>query len=508
MKKNYATTNVLQACLLFFMIITTNVFGQVGIGTITPNASSVLDVSSTTQGMLTPRMTTAQRTAIASPADGLMVYDIDLKSFYHYNSTITSWNVINSATTGRTKFKRIRSTDVLATVLAAEKTAGSNAKYLLDPGILYEINGEVILDLPIELNNAYIAGLDSGDDKLVKTTGDLFVGTTGGSIRVLTLVASAGNVFNITGSGAIGAQTQNLILRDAIIGNSANVGLIKNFSLVFVSIVQYFGNANGVIYQDINKLLINNAGWFGGSTSLANSGTYEKLVGTFGLVQKQGGFSEVTGTSIGFDVSSSPTISGDAVMESVVFTGAVSGAGSYVKPYSPVIYSGYNFNNSWNIRCAGIPTEGDSFATGNLYLDRAVTPLPTATFPTANISYKVPGTTISTNLYRMSAPVNNRIVYLGKKPRTVSVTTSISFEAAGSGVTDYLFFFVKFTALGEASIIKSSETYIDSNSGFMQSFPVTGNIQVNNGDYIELHAARLTGDVKTLTFRSYNMSIK
>ena len=59
--------------MLFLVIITANVSAQVGIGTITPHASSVLDVSSTTQGMLTPRMTTLQRTAIASPADGLMV---------------------------------------------------------------------------------------------------------------------------------------------------------------------------------------------------------------------------------------------------------------------------------------------------------------------------------------------------------------------------------------------------------------------------------------------------
>jgi hypothetical protein len=508
MKKNYAAKKVLQACLLIFMTITTNVFAQVGIGTTTPNASSVLDVSSTTKGMLTPRMTTGQRTAIATPADGLIVYDTDLKSFYHYNSTTVSWNRMSSDANGRLKFKRIKSTDVLATVLAAEKAAGGTTKYLLESGTLYEINGQVIVDLPIELNNAYIAGLDSGEDKLVKSSGDLFIGTTGGSIRVVTLVASAGNVFNITGPGGIDAQTENLVLRDCIIANSANVGLIKNFSLVFVSIIQYVGNANGIIYEDIKKLLINNTGWFGGALPIGNSGTYEKLNGRFGLVEKQGGFSEVIGTSIGFDVSSNPIITGDAVMESVVFTGETTGNGKYVNGYNPVIYVGYNFNNSWNIRCAGIPTEGDSFATGNLYLDRTVTPFPTATFPTAGIAYKVPGTTISTNLYKTSTPVNNRIVYLGKKTRTVSVTTSISFEAVGSGVTDYLFFFVKYTASGDASIIRSSETYIDSNSGFMQSFPVTGNIQLNSGDYIELHAARLTGDVKTLTFRSYNMSIK
>jgi hypothetical protein len=43
--------------------------------------------------------------------------------------------------------------------------------------------------------------LDSSDDKLVKATGDLFTGTTGGSIRVVTLVASAGKAFNLAGTG-------------------------------------------------------------------------------------------------------------------------------------------------------------------------------------------------------------------------------------------------------------------------------------------------------------------
>ncbi|MES2853243.1 MAG: hypothetical protein V4698_10040, partial [Bacteroidota bacterium] len=230
MRKNYFSKKVLQACVLFFMIITTNVFAQVGIGTITPHASSVLDVSSTTQGMLTPRMTTVQRAAIASPADGLMVYDTDLKSFYHYNSTLTSWNVINSGTTGRLKFKRIKSTDVLATVLAAEKAAGGNTKYLLDVNTYYEINGTISFDLPIDLNNAYISGQDANEDKLVRTSGNLFDGATGGSIRNVTIqVTGGGKVFNLSG-----AATQSIIIRDTVIAGSSSVGSITGFGLVFV----------------------------------------------------------------------------------------------------------------------------------------------------------------------------------------------------------------------------------------------------------------------------------
>ncbi len=45
--------------------------GTVGIGTSTPHTSAILDLTSTTQGMLLPRMTTAQRDAITTPSDGL-----------------------------------------------------------------------------------------------------------------------------------------------------------------------------------------------------------------------------------------------------------------------------------------------------------------------------------------------------------------------------------------------------------------------------------------------------
>jgi len=49
--------------------------GNTAIGTTTQNASAAFEVASTTQGVLFPRMTTAQRDLIATPADGLVIYN-------------------------------------------------------------------------------------------------------------------------------------------------------------------------------------------------------------------------------------------------------------------------------------------------------------------------------------------------------------------------------------------------------------------------------------------------
>ncbi len=60
----------------------------VGIGTTSPASSSVLDVESTTRGILIPRMTTEERMAIPSPAEGLLVYDHTLHCFYYFNGSL------------------------------------------------------------------------------------------------------------------------------------------------------------------------------------------------------------------------------------------------------------------------------------------------------------------------------------------------------------------------------------------------------------------------------------
>ena len=500
MRKNYFQKRVLHITLFFFLVLTAASYAQVGVGTITPHASSALDVSSTTQGMLTPRMTTAQRLAIAAPADGLLVYDTTLKSFFYYNQAITSWNVISSDTNGRLRFKRIKSTDNLAVVLAPELLAGGGSKYVLDSTTYYEINGTIVFNFPIDLNNAYLVGLDANEDVLFKNGGFLFDGANGGTIKTLA-ISGTNTVFNLIGSG----NTQTFIFRDSIVSGATSVGTISGFGLVFFSVINYAGNTTGITYTNNSRVLLNNMAWFGN-----NMGTFERFTGSFSLLQKQGGFSEVNGAAIGVDVSANPVILGDAVMETVVFTGTPT-SGSYVNGYTVGSYTGYNFNDNWNVRCAGIPTETDATASGNLY-DPSNT-VATRTVATAiNTGYKVnTNPTVATNLFRFSSSLTGRLTYRGKKSRSFQVSSSIAFieVTAGSNAV-YVFYFVKVASNGTTiTPLPETETYIDTNSGFTQAFPITGTVTLAQNEAVEVHLKRInTGSKINIDTYSFNLTVQ
>lgn len=92
---------ILSLCIVASSIAVTNAqntfpaTGAAGIGTSAPNASSLLEIRSTTKGLLIPRMTGKQRNAIASPATGLLIYQTDgTAGFYYYSGT--AWTAISS----------------------------------------------------------------------------------------------------------------------------------------------------------------------------------------------------------------------------------------------------------------------------------------------------------------------------------------------------------------------------------------------------------------------------
>lgn len=78
--------------------------GKVAIGTTTPESSAKLEIATTTQGFLPPRMTSSQRQNISNPVAGLVVYQTDASSgLYYYNGS--AWiNVMGTTAYSSTEF--------------------------------------------------------------------------------------------------------------------------------------------------------------------------------------------------------------------------------------------------------------------------------------------------------------------------------------------------------------------------------------------------------------------
>ncbi|HOZ89467.1 MAG TPA: hypothetical protein PLU85_01240 [Bacteroidia bacterium] len=102
---------IFSVLICIVLLNTNSAFAQgVGINNPTPDATALLDLTSTTKGLLIPRMMTFQRLSIPAPANGLMVYDITLNAFYYSDNGIwkpmdNSWQLNgNTATNPVTDF--------------------------------------------------------------------------------------------------------------------------------------------------------------------------------------------------------------------------------------------------------------------------------------------------------------------------------------------------------------------------------------------------------------------
>ncbi len=112
---------------LFLFILSGIVNAQNGLGTTAPDASSILDLSSTSKGLLLPRMTTEQRDSIQNPANGLVIFNKSLNLFELNSGTpaLKNWKTISEISMINSGYNSISAigevtTDATQDVVASE----------------------------------------------------------------------------------------------------------------------------------------------------------------------------------------------------------------------------------------------------------------------------------------------------------------------------------------------------------------------------------------------------
>jgi hypothetical protein len=193
MKKIAALLLIINAFLIVSKKTTaqTNIFpntGSVGIGTTTPNASSLLEIKSTTKGLLISRMTKTQRDAITTPATGLMIYQTNsTPGFYFYNGT--AWVAVSPKAANQTLANLTAPTSVNVPLLPSVSgtvNLGADAKawknIYFNGSLFYGSKPAFAIDT--SLNNVAIgtdalANNTTGYDNTANGSFSLYTNTTG-----------------------------------------------------------------------------------------------------------------------------------------------------------------------------------------------------------------------------------------------------------------------------------------------------------------------------------------
>lgn len=475
--------------IVFIVFFTSLSHAQVGIGTTSPDLASLLDISSTTQGVLLPRMTSAQMNAIPDPVKGLTIFNSESNSYYFFNGG--SWEELAGAVK-RDNYKLVK--DIAD--LADELDAGGGSRYLMNSDFLYEINGAIAFDFPLELNDCYIDGVDVRGDVLRNNTGGaLIVGPTGGSLRNVTLDGNGSTIFNITGTGS-----ETVVLNSIPYVNASSLGTVSGINFLYMNTGQFLNCSEGIVLNDIATIFAENLFW----TSTC-SGTFMTLDGSFDDFQFNNGNVTVDSGEVGLDVSANPVINLSASVNGVSFKGA----GQYVNPYTAGTYGDYNFTVNWYVNSSGILNESHELANADFYYDGDIISGFVQEIRNDDpVEVEVDGTPNygSDKLFRFAAEGGgNRLVYKGKISRAFQVIASLSVRVINATGNFYAFTIAK----NGTPLERSNAVVRIDNASQIQSVSINTVVDLTTDDYIEVYVERLTGTGRDdLIVFSENVSIK
>lgn len=290
---------------------------QVGIGVANPDASAVFEVASTTKGLLPPRLTTGQRTAIVSPVAGLMVYNTDNKIFEWYDGAVWQGVEVKSnksatVTLGSSDIfyptQNAVKTYVDAQVSSATPDATTLAKGKIQ--LAGDLAGTAALPKIVGINGIALSGLTTGLLKNTTGTGIPVIATVRTDYAEPTTALGTGILKNTTATGAhtIAVAADFPVLNQNTTGNAATVTTNANLT----GDVTSTGNATTIAAKSVTaaKLSPTTAGAAGqvlsidGATNLVWANATAATTASNGLTATSGN------VTLGGTLSAATTITG------------------------------------------------------------------------------------------------------------------------------------------------------------------------------------------------------
>jgi hypothetical protein len=235
----------------FFLLIIQSIFtralmAQVGVGTSTPNVSAQLDVSSTNKGLLPPRMTTTQRDAISSPADGLINYNttnnrLELRS-------ANNWLTLVTLTETETLTNKTLTTPVLSASSDANMLPAGTVRYnTASGGILQYSNASSWNTLTSTFQKSIVTGY--------------FSSSSGTGFWVLTCTETqdrnndfAANTFTAPRTG-FDLVTVNILIfqKNCTLGEELNIDAYQTGTSTPYFLGEFFAQATVLTFERINS---------------------------------------------------------------------------------------------------------------------------------------------------------------------------------------------------------------------------------------------------------------
>ncbi|RZK62991.1 MAG: hypothetical protein EOO59_01030 [Hymenobacter sp.] len=425
-----------------------------------PDPKAMLDVASTTSGLLIPRMTTAQRNAISTPTVGLQVFNLTTNTLDIYRGT--TWESVGYSNPGNSVINVNSLSDLPAPV---------NGAITLVAGKIYSFSGTINIGANyINTNGAALRGNNPLADGVFSTVSGAVLRSTNAYVFLQNLVvvlgsaATAGYDFaDATGTKTCIVVSANSVTQAPGLTSTAGVGQVSGFRTVMM-LMNYFdandglkvtGNMGRFVcgYNMISSITPGKAG----IELLAGLSTEEVDIANTHFIYSGTG-------QIGVKLASGATV-GYGRLTSNMFQ-------SVTTPISG--FSGSTPGWEMQQNTGGIVnTRAQAF----LYMNDNTT---ATGFGNTSNYYKILGNTTLIRSQKFTA-ANNQITYIGKSTISVQVTAVVGGKSPQAGA-DYSIVLAKNgTAIPTPAASMGSML---SGQGFQ--IVLTSDVEVSPGDYLEI----------------------